>query len=273
MKNSAAKIAAALAITAIALPMIASSVQAATNETTSPTTTFLVTQSNAEFARTNHSTELTNAKLSTTATAWDTISGDAQFSKFAALVKAVGLEGEFNKSSSKSTFLVPTNDAFAVLDEAQVAKLSAANFKTQATTIVKEMIATDAVSFADMVRELPTGLAPVVTPPIETCATIESVVIVEVYYAGSISCSYVAALVAVVPDAISTLTTANGTALQIEASIVPGDTEVNHFLVTLEGGAVVNTADYHVTNGIIHTVDSLIIPAELGQNLTDIVGR
>jgi hypothetical protein len=40
MKNSATKIAAALAITAIALPMIASSVQAATNETKSPTTTF-----------------------------------------------------------------------------------------------------------------------------------------------------------------------------------------------------------------------------------------
>jgi uncharacterized surface protein with fasciclin (FAS1) repeats len=273
MKNPTAKITGALAIAAIALPLIASSVQAATNETTSPATTFLVTQSNAEFARMNHSTELTNATRSTTATAWDTISSDAQFSKFAALVKAVGLEGEFNKSSSKSTFLVPTNDAFAVLDEAQVAKLSAANFKTQATRIVKETIAAGAVSFNDMVRELPTGLPVVVAPPIETCATIESTVVNDVYYPGSISCSYVEAPVAVVPDAISTLTTANGTALEIEASIVPGDTELNHFLVTLEGGAVVNTADYHVTNGIIHTLDSLIIPAELGQNLTDIVGR
>jgi hypothetical protein len=26
-------------------------------------------------------------------------------------------------------------------------------------------------------------------------------------------------------------------------------------------------------NGIIHTLDSVIIPAELGQNLTDVVGR
>jgi uncharacterized surface protein with fasciclin (FAS1) repeats len=253
--------------------MLANSVQAATNGATSSATTFLVTQSNAEFARTNHSTELANATLSTSATAWDTISSDAQFSKFAALVKAVGLEGEFNKSTSKSTFLVPTNDAFAVLDEAQVAKLSAANFKTQATMIVKEMIATTAVSFADMVRELPTGLTPVVAPPVETCATIESVVIDTMYYAGSVSCSYVAAPVTAIPDAISSLTTANGTSLDIEASVIPGDTEVNHFLVTLEGGTVLNTADYHVTNGIIHTIDSLIIPAQLGENLTDIVGR
>ena len=67
--------------------------------------------------------------------------------------------------------------------------------------------------------------------------------------------------------------TADGVTLAVRTAVIPGVTFApNHFRVGV-GGAMLETADYPVKNGLLHTVDTLPIPVKLGQSLSDIVGR
>ncbi len=272
------KIVPSLALVVLTIPMFGS-VASAQSTSTAPATTatkpslqHLVTSSNSTFQRTTRSTELANPPQ-TTATAWDTISNDASLSEFASLVKAAGLENLFSRADGTWTYVIPTNDAFSVLEQAQLARLKEPRFKDQAAAIVRQHVMNGRFTYADFTRRLPTGL-PSTPPATQTsCSTVGGTLINGVTLGGTVFCSTLTIPVPVPAPAVDAVLTESGKPMSVRTSVVRSVSGgQNHFLVTIGSGGFLETADFAVKSGVLHTTDTLQIPAGLGS-LTDLVGR
>ncbi len=209
--------------------------------TTKPVLQQIITSSNAAVSAKFRTTELASVPSTPAGTAWSVISTDASLSEFAALVKATGLEGLFSKPDSAWTYVLPTNDAFKVFDQAQVARLKDARFKEQASLIVRQQVLTGRVVFADFVRRLPTGVPGVTVPASQ-------------------------------PNRVDSAVTESGKTVSVQATVVRTQNSENRFRIVLDGKGMIEIADFPVSNGVIHTIETLQIPSQLGS-LTDIVGR
>lgn len=275
-----------LALVSLSLPLAVGAAQAQTTPSTAAPSnnsnnsiaaksalTNNINPSNPLFQRTARSTELSGTNPSTVTSAWSTISNDESFTQFTELVKAAGLETMFQRSDSASTYFVPTNEAFRVLDPRQLARLKEPRFKNQAATIVRQLVAKGSVSLSDMTRRLPTGLAP--TPPktAQYCATIGGTFINGLNIGGTQQCSTFTLPTPTVAPAIESITTDAGNDVPLRVYVIPSASTGNHFRVSLANGAYIETADYPVTNGVLHSIDTLPIPTQLGRSLADIVGR
>ncbi len=258
------------ALTCLTLPNFATSAHAQSATTTSTTTTTtprsttttpqstspntsstatkrLIEPNNAAFQKTNRSTEIAVAPSSAPSTAWDVINSDTSLTEFAALVKSAGLESLYQRADTNTTYLVPDNNAFAVLDQAQLSRLKDAKFKDQAIAVVRQHVLVGRVTFEDLTRRLPSGI-PVVRPSAPTTTTIG-------------------------PKIVESVTTDSGKTMTVRGSVVVDPVGgPNHFRVTIGTGGTIETADYPVKNGILHVVDTLQFPTSNGS-LTDLVGR
>jgi uncharacterized surface protein with fasciclin (FAS1) repeats len=274
----------ALAVTALAaltLPLGVAGAQAqtasSTTTTTSPSkvaavapTKRLVTSSNASFQKANRSTEPASNSEMPASTAWEVVSTDSDLSEFAAIVKAAGLEDLYSKAGI-STFIVPTNAAFIVLDQDQVARLKDSKFKEQAANVVRHHIANGTVNLGDFTRRLPTGLPPAPPTTIQNCTVTGGVIVNSVQTGGRLACTSVAITAPVPPPAVSALTMLSGKTIPVQTSTVRDPAGgANHYRVAVANGGFLETADFAVKNGVLHTIDTLQIPT---GTLTDVVGR
>lgn len=271
------KIIPSLALIVLTVPLFGSIANAQTSSTTpatiaaKPSMQRLVTSSNSTFQRTNRSTELANSSPGT-ATAWDTMNNDASFTEFASLVKSAGLEGLFSRADGTWTYVIPTNDAFGVLDQTQLARLKEPRFKNQAAAIVRQHVMTGRVTFADFTRRLPTGLPPTAPTTQTSCSLVGGTLFNGVTIGGTVYCSTFTVPVPIPAPAVETVTTESGRSMSVRPSVVPSANEKNHFLITIGNGGFLETADFAVKNGVLHTTDTLQIPSGMGS-MTDIVGR
>jgi uncharacterized surface protein with fasciclin (FAS1) repeats len=285
MKNKLARTIAATTFAGIALPLFAVGASAQTTTTTTPaaptttTTTStstsvpakrIITASNAKFQKNNRSTEpAVNAEVAP-GSAWEVISTDSEFSEFASLVKAAGLEDLYSKAGT-STFIVPNNLAFAVLDQSQLSRLKDAKYKEQLGVIVRQHIATGVVNLGDFTRRLPTGLP--VAPPttVQNCSTTGGSLVNGVQVGGRTTCSSFTISAPTPPPAISTLTMLSGKTIPVQASVIADPSGgANHYRIAFPNAGFLEAADFTVKNGVVHTSDTLQMPA---GSLTDIVGR
>ncbi len=275
------KIIPTLALIVLTVPLFGSIANAqTTSQTTStpPATTAakppmqrLVTSSNSLFQRTNRSTELANPPQGA-ATAWDTISNDASFTEFASLVTSAGLENLFSRVDGTWTYVIPTNDAFSVLEQTQLARLKEPRFKDQAAAIVRQHVMNGRFTFADFTRRLPTGLPPTL-PTIQTsCSTVSGTLVNGVTIGGAVYCSTFTIPVPIPAPPVDTIATESGKNMSVRTSVVRSASGQNHFRVTIGSGGSIESADFGVKNGVLHTTDTLQIPSGLGS-MTDIVGR
>jgi uncharacterized surface protein with fasciclin (FAS1) repeats len=238
-------------VIALTIPTFATAANAQTTTTTPSSQTTpaaklksLIEPTNAAFQREFKSTELANAP-STITSAWETISNDASLTEFASLVKAAGLESLFQKADGITTFLVPSNQAFAVLDQAQLARLKEPRYKDQAASVVRLHVLTGRLTLDDFTRRLPTNVRLLRSAPTTTTP----------------------------PKPIDIVVSDSGKSISIRGSVIPDPTGgLNHFRVTIGTGGIIEAADYPVKNGIMHLTDTLQLPTT-GGSLSDLVGR
>jgi uncharacterized surface protein with fasciclin (FAS1) repeats len=176
-------------------------------------------------------------------TAWNLISTDANLSEFAALVRLTKTQALFSGADA-STFLVPTNSAFAVLDPVQRARLSDPKYAGQAADIVRNTVAKGRVALADLVPQ-------------------------TVTFPAALN---VRARTVVTPPLVTRITTEGGSTLSVRVFSLDGATTPERSRVFV-GDAFVDLADAGITNGAFHTTDTLNIPSRLGRTLADVVGR
>ena len=233
----------------------------------------LVAPSNPTFQRQYGSTETSAATPTTVVTAWETIVNDASLTEFASLVRAAGLESIFSRTDGIYTYFVPTNDAFTVLDQRQLARLKEPAFKEQLGVIVRQFVTAGRFTLNDATRRLPTNVPAPASVTVQNCSVVGGVLVSGIQVGGTAQCSaYVVPRTAELPAATSVLTE-TGTAISVRASVIPSISGPNHYRVTLGNGAAIETADYPVKNGVLDSIDTLPIPTQLGKSLTDIVGR
>jgi uncharacterized surface protein with fasciclin (FAS1) repeats len=175
-------------------------------------------------------------------TAWSLISTDANLSEFASLVTLTKTQALFS-GSDVSTFLVPTNAAFAVLDPVQRARLSDPKFVGQAADVVRNTIAKGRVTLGDLLPQTVTFPA-----------------------SGTVRARTVTT-----PALVNRITTEAGSALGVRVFTIDGTTPERSRVFI--GDAFVDLADTPITNGAFHTTDTLNIPSRLGRTLTDVPGR
>jgi uncharacterized surface protein with fasciclin (FAS1) repeats len=277
MKKTLAR---SLALTALALPVLATTASAQTTTTTTTTTTTaaksaqrVIQSTNSVFQKANRSTEAAVNPAAPTGTAWDAISTDSDLSEFAAIVKAAGAEELFSKTNGTWTYIAPSNSAFAVLDQDQLARLKDSRYKDQAAAIVRHHIANGSVTLGDFTRRLPTGLP--IAPPttIQNCSTTGGTLVNGVQTGGRLTCSSYTVSAPVPPPALESVVMLSGKTVPVQTSIVRDPSGgANHYRLAFGGGGLVETADFAVKNGMIHTTDTLMIPSDL-KTLTDVVGR
>lgn len=235
--------------------------------------TRLVTPTNPTFQRLYGSTEMSAATPATVMTAWETIVNDASFTEFASLVKAAGLEGLFSRIDGTYTYFIPTNDAFTVLDQRQLARLKEPAFKEQLSVIVRQFVTAGRLTLNDATRRLPTNVPAPASVTVQNCVVVGGALVNGVQVGGTAQCSaYVVPRTAELAAATSVVTEA-GIAISVRASVIQAMSGPNHYRVTLGNGAAIETADYPVKNGVLDSIDTLPIPSQLGRSLTDIVGR
>ncbi len=250
---------------------------ATTPSTTAPTTVKpgqqkIVTPANAALQKQYRSTEPATAPSVAAGSAWDVITNDAALSEFASLVKATGQENLFSRSDGTWTYILPTNDAFKVFDQAQLARLKEPRFKDQASLIVRQHVLNGRVALADMTRRLPTGTATVPPSTVQVCNVVGGTLVNGVQTGGTLVCSSVTPATAPPAPRVDSVTTESGKVLSVQAAAVTTQTSENRFRVTIGGTALLEIADFPAKNGLIHTTETLMIPSQLGS-LTDIVGR
>jgi uncharacterized surface protein with fasciclin (FAS1) repeats len=223
----------------------AAGAQSATTTTSVPpaalTVKVRVNPSDADVKRRLASTERASTSEAP-GTAWNLISTDANLSDFAALVTLTKTQTLFS-GNDVSTFLVPTNAAFSVLDPTQRARLNDSKFATQAADIVRNAVAKGRVSLADLLPQT-------VTFP---------------------AVGNVRARTVVTPPVVSRITTEGGSTASVRVVTLDGTTPERSRVFV--GDAFVDLADVPITNGALHTTDTLSIPSRLGRTLTDVVGR
>lgn len=224
---------------------LAASAQTATTTTSTPTAAMTlkvrVNGPDADAKRRLGTTERASV-IEAPGTAWSLISTDANLSEFAALVASTKTQALFS-SADAWTFLVPTNAAFAVLDPVQRARLTDPKYASQAAEIVRNTAAKGRVALADL-------LPLTVTFP---------------------ASGTVRARTVTTPPLVNQITTDAGSVLRVRVSPIDGVTPERSRVFI--GGAFVDLADAGVTNGALHTTDTLSIPTRLGRSLADVVGR
>jgi uncharacterized surface protein with fasciclin (FAS1) repeats len=242
-------------------PTTATITTIATTSTKPPTKLVALGATEAMFQRNSHTTEVAIANPNPGATAWSVISTDPSFVEFSKLVRATKLESLFERSDAKFTFLVPTNGAFASLDQMQLARLQTAAYADAAAQIVRQHVALGRATLADFTRR-----APYVPNPFSTNAGATTTVTLAppIGTTSSTTVPYV--------PAVTVLKTDGGGELAVASSIVavPGGGDRPRVSVS---EAAIEISDFAVGNGVLHTVDSVLLPARLGKSLTDIVGR
>ncbi len=282
MKKTLAR---SLALTALALPVIANTASAQTttsttvpaSTTTSPApakpTQRLIQSTNSVYQKANRTTEVAATPVSAAGTAWDAISNDSDLSEFAAIVKAAGVEDLFSRTNGTWTYIAPTNSAFAVLDQDQLARLKDSRYKDQAAAIVRHHIANGSTTLNDFTRRLPTGLP--IAPPttVQSCSTTGGTLVNGVQVGGRLTCSTFTVPAPASPAALESVVMLSGKTVPVQASVVRDPSGgANRFRVALGGGGLLETTDFAVKNGMVHTSDTMLIPSDL-KSLTDIVGR
>lgn len=284
--NRSRKIVALSTLATLSLPLFAGVANAQSTTTTSaPSTssvaptpakslTRIVRPADSTFQKTYKSSETAaNNTQSAEKTAWEIISTDAALSEFADLVKATKLERLFSRTESTSTYVLPTNDAFAVLDRSQLDRLKEPRFSDQAGAIVRQTVSGGRTVLADFTRRLPTGL-PAPRPAFqESCSLVGGTLINNVLTNARTVCNSFPLPVPVVQPAIETLNTEGGRLVGIRTVVVPDPNGgANRFRVLVGNSAMIEAADFSVKNGVIHTTDTLQIPSTFAS-LSDIVGR
>jgi uncharacterized surface protein with fasciclin (FAS1) repeats len=275
------------ALATLSLPLFAGVANAqSTTTTATPSTssaattpaksslTRIVRPADSTFQKTYKSSEpAANNTQSADKTAWEIISTDGALTEFAALVKATGLEKLFSRTESTSTYVLPTNDAFAVLDRSQLDRLKEPRFSDQAGAIVRQTVSGGRTVLADFTRRLPTGL-PAPRPVFqESCSLVGGTLINNVLTNARTVCNSFPLPVPVVQPAVETLSTEGGRPVGIRTVVVPDPNGgANRFRVLVGNSAMIEAADFSVKNGVIHTTDTLQIPSNFGS-LSDIVGR
>jgi uncharacterized surface protein with fasciclin (FAS1) repeats len=237
-------------LASLTLPLLNGVAHAQSTTTSTPSTTVaapnlqkIVTPSNAAAQRTNKSTELVSTSTSAAVSAWDLITKDAQLTEFASLVKATGTEKLFSRTDGSFTYLLPTNDAFTVLDQAQLARLKETRFKDQATSIVRQHVLVGKAGFVEFTRGLASAPRPVSATP------------------------------TTVPERrVDSVITESGKTMSVRATVRPDATGTNRFSVVIGTGGLIEAADYPVLNGLVHITETLQMPAPI-NSITDIVGR
>jgi uncharacterized surface protein with fasciclin (FAS1) repeats len=253
-----------------------------TSSTTAPTAsttlasplTRIVTPGDSIFQRTFKSSEIAaNNNQAVAKTAWEVITTDAAMTEFADLVKASGQEKLFNRTDSTSTYLLPTNDAFKVLDQGQLSRLKEPRFKEQAGLVVRQTVASGRTVLADFTRRLPTGI-PAPRPIFqESCSLVGGTLVNNVLTGARTVCNSFPIPVPTPLPAVEAISTEAGRSLSVRAVTVPDPNGgTNRFRILVGNSAMIEAADFSVKNGVIHTTDTLQIPANLGS-LSDIVGR
>ncbi len=243
-----------VALATMATPLLAMSLlgnaASAQGTTPAPSTTVApaptlqkIVVSAAPPSQTVRATELATGLPTTTGSAWDVITKDASLTEFAALVKATGTEALFARTDGTFTYLLPTNDAFKVLDQAQLARLKEARFKDQATAVVRQHVLVGRAGYVEFTRGLPTGLPRSATPTTQ-------------------------------PDRrVDTVTTESGKVMAVRTSVVTDrNNSANRFAVVIGSGGLIEVADYPIRNGLVHTTETLQVPSPW-NSITDIVGR
>jgi uncharacterized surface protein with fasciclin (FAS1) repeats len=285
--NRSRKIVALSALATMSLPLFAgvANAQSSTTTATPSTSTVATTPAKSSLTRIVQPADSTfqkrwkssetaaNNTQSADKTAWEIISTDAAMSEFADLVKATKLERLFSRTESTSTYVLPTNDAFAVLDRSQLDRLKEPRFSDQAGAIVRLTVSGGRTVLADFTRRLPTGL-PAPRPVFqESCSLVGGTLINNVLTNARTVCNSFPLPVPVVQPAVETLSTEGGRPVGIRTVVVPDPNGgANRFRVLVGNSAMIEAADFSVKNGVIHTTDTLQIPSNFGS-LSDIVGR
>jgi uncharacterized surface protein with fasciclin (FAS1) repeats len=283
MKKTLAR---SLALAAMTLPVLATSASAQTTTTTVPASTTATTttvpakpaqrviqSTNPVYQKANRTTEVAANPAAPAGTAWDTISTDSDLSEFAAIVKAAGAEELFTRTNGTWTYIAPSNSAFAVLDQDQLKRLKDPRFKDQAAAIVRHHIANGSTTLNDFTRRLPTGLPAAPPTTVQSCTTTGGTIVNGVQVGGRVTCSSFVITVPVPPAALDSVVMLSGKTVSVQTSVVRDPSGgANRFRVALGGGGLLETTDFAVKNGMIHTTDTMLIPSDL-KSLTDIVGR
>jgi uncharacterized surface protein with fasciclin (FAS1) repeats len=231
----------------------------------------IITASNPALQKQFSSTELAAAPSVAAGTVLDVINNDANLSEFAALVKATGQENLFSRADGTWTYVLPTNDAFKVLDQAQLGRLKEPRFKDQASLVVRQHVLTGKVTFADLTRRLQTG-APTAPPStVQVCNVVGGSIVNGVQTGGTTVCTNVTPATTVPAPRVDSVTTESGRVIAVQAVTVRTQTSESRVRVTI-GSALLEIADFPAKNGTVHTTETLMIPTQLGS-LTDIVGR
>jgi uncharacterized surface protein with fasciclin (FAS1) repeats len=276
MKSTVAR---SLALTALAFPILATAASAQTTTTTTPSTAAskptqrVIQPTNSVFQKANRSTEVAVNPATPTGTAWDAISTDADLTEFASIIKAVGAENLFSKLDGTWTYIAPSNGAFAVLDQDQLARLKDPKYKDQAAAIVRHHIANGSTSLSDFTRRQPTGLP--IAPPttVQNCSTTGGTLVNGVQTGGRLTCTSFTISAPIPPAALESVVMLSGKTVSVQTSVVRDPSGgANHFRVGFGGGGLLETTDFVVKNGMVHTTDTMLIPSDL-KTLTDIVGR
>jgi uncharacterized surface protein with fasciclin (FAS1) repeats len=283
LKLSALSALATLTLTALSGVANAQSTNTATTSTTTTTTTAkpatssftrIVRPGDSVFQKANKSSEIAAGNTqSLDKTAWEIISTDAALTEFADLVKATGLEKLFNRTDSTSTYVLPSNDAFSVLDRGQIDRLKEPRFLEQAGAIVRQTVSGGRTLLADFTRRLPTGL-PAPRPVLqESCSLVGGTFINNVLTNARTVCNVFPLPVPTVLPAVESLSTEGGRAVGVRTIVVDDPNGgANHYRVLVANSAMIEAADYSVKNGVIHTTDTLQIPSNWAS-LADVVGR
>jgi uncharacterized surface protein with fasciclin (FAS1) repeats len=278
MKSTVAR---SLALTALAFPILATaaSAQTTTTTTTTPSATAskptqrVIQPTNPVFQKANRSTEVAVNPAAPTGTAWDAISTDADLTEFASIVRAAGAENLFSKLDGTWTYIAPSNSAFAVLDQDQLARLKDPKYKDQAAAIVRHHIANGPTTLSDFTRRQPTGLPSAPPTTFQNCSTTGGTLVNGVQTGGKVTCTSYTISAPVPPAALESIVMLSGKTVSVQTSIVRDPSGgANHFRVGFGGGGLLETTDFVVKNGMVHTTDTMLIPSDL-KTLTDIVGR
>lgn len=243
-----------VALATLAAPMLALSLlgsASAQGTSPAPSTTAapgpalerIVTPGGLAVTQNPRSTQLAANLPATTGSAWDIITKDASLTEFAALVKATATESLFFRVDGSFTYLLPTNDAFRVLDQTQLARLKEPRYKDQAAAVVRQHVLVGRAGYVEFTRGLPTGVPR--TGPATT-----------------------------VPDRrVDSVTTESGKVMSVRTTVITDRVgSANRFAIVVGSGGLIEIADYPVRNGLAHTTETLQMPAPF-NSITDIVGR
>ena len=181
--------------------------------------------------------------------AWAYISADPQFSTIVGMVTSAGLQSAF--SGGTSTFLVPTNSAFNVLDSTKVSTLAGDN--AAIGRLVNSIVSNSNPSLLDFAL----GLDGAVAPAVNTITTCTNNVVYDVN--GNLvpdpnnTCSTLTTTETLAAP-VTALAMRDGSVRNVTVTGVSGD-KSNGVQVLVDQAAISTSAT--VTNGTVDAIDTV----------------